>query len=324
MTAIRAVPLPGERTLLYGQIGLQLVDDLTGAAPLGRVDLHLDVFDAQAAPQNQWRRTGASPTLNAGGVFFYPKLGFRARVDQPPQQTRYRVRIDAQYYRPLYRHSSQGIEFDVTAYNHQNPLPKDKIRRGPAGDETARILLPAVNYPFPSHLPLVRGIVVQPAQPADEPIADANVHLKALPDATVEHGVRKALVLTGDDGGFALPVRWLAHKTTTTADAAQDDDRISVNVVDGLASYAEVAIRFGGNAGAGTTQFKVTAIDGTGTTRILTLDPELPDDLDEGSEVRLIAFHVFVKPTGGAERAFPIPLADAFTKNHKLVIPPQT
>lgn len=209
----------------------------------------------------------------------------------------------------------EGIEFTVVAYNHSTPLPKGRIRRGPASQDVARILLPAVNYPFPSHINVVRGTVVQKGSPGEAPIAAANVHVRALPDATVEHGVRKGLVLTDEHGGFALPIRWLAERTETTELANAGATAISVRPVEGVAGYASIRI-----PGQGDEPFEVTQIDVTGSTRLLTLNRQLSAELQQGSKVHLFAFNIFVKPSGGDETPFPIELAEAYSKHHELVI----
>ncbi len=115
--------LPGEHTELYSPIGLRPVDEITGVAPLGKVRVNLDIKDGNG----NWQITDIKPVITPGGVITFPGLERRAEVvGQPPR--RYRIRLDAELYRPLYPPGTDGYEFDAFPYNDDNP--PQKIARG--------------------------------------------------------------------------------------------------------------------------------------------------------------------------------------------------
>jgi hypothetical protein len=129
----------------------------------------------------------------------YPGLERRAEVvGQPPR--RYRVRLAAEFYVPLYRATLDGIEFDAFPYNDTHPpqviasLPQDVK------------LAPAPNYPFPPHIPVLRGVVLDQASGA--PATDVEVMV-----TNVE------LVLTDRRGRFALPLRFTPMNAPVPIDA---------------------------------------------------------------------------------------------------------
>ncbi|HXU34212.1 MAG TPA: hypothetical protein VN851_26875 [Thermoanaerobaculia bacterium] len=170
--------LPAERSELYSPIGLRLLDFLTGDAPLGKSEAFLDIRDGAA-----WRPTGIPAVRTLSGVVAYPGLERRADASGPPR--RYRVRIAAELYRPLYRASAEGIEFDAFPWNDIH-----SPRSTPAVPQDVN-LVPAPAYPFPPHVPVVRGRVVGPT---GKPVVDAEVS-----------AVRER-VLSDERGEFALPL----------------------------------------------------------------------------------------------------------------------
>ncbi|HMF56562.1 MAG TPA: hypothetical protein VK619_09475 [Pyrinomonadaceae bacterium] len=185
--------LGGSRANLYGQVGLRLVDELTGVAPLGRVRSKLYISDGSGG----WRLTGIKAITTASGVLAYPKLERRAVVAGQLARS-YRVQIEAEFYRPFYRASSDGIEFDVFPYNDENP-PQTITQM--ARDVT---LVPATNYPFPSHIPVFRGVVMH----AGATVVDAEVRVSLI-----------ERVVTDERGAFSLPVRWKAQNVPFSIDA---------------------------------------------------------------------------------------------------------
>jgi hypothetical protein len=66
------------------------------------------------------------------------------------------------------------------------------------------LLLPSATYPFPSHVPVLRGQVLDPAQ-------------RPVPDVRVRRGNIEE-VLTDDQGVFGLPLRF-APPGAVTIDA---------------------------------------------------------------------------------------------------------
>jgi hypothetical protein len=182
--------LQGEHLDLYCPIGLWLVDSLTGKGPIGWIRATLDVSDGAGG----WLVTGVKPVVTLSGILVYPGLEKRANVaGQPPR--RYRVRIEAEFYIPWYRKNSEGIEFDAYPWNDANP--PQVMTNTPQ----KTLLVPAPYYPFPSHLLVLRGVVVDPD---GAPVADAEVNW-----------MNREQVLTDKRGAFGLPLRLKAAKEKT-------------------------------------------------------------------------------------------------------------
>lgn len=172
-----------ERRMLYSPIGLRLVDDFTGRAPIGAVQAHLDLRRADMT----WQPTEIAAVRTPSEVITYPGLGRSAHFALQPT-FRYRVRLEAGFYRPDYLLNQDAIEFDVHPYDDDNPpavlanLPQDVF------------LMPAVNYPYPGHVRVLRGQVLDNA---GDPAANVEV---------TEGAGEK--VLTDERGCFSLPLRW--------------------------------------------------------------------------------------------------------------------
>lgn len=191
--------LPDERLELYSPIGLKPIDETTGRTPIGWVHCYLDLSDSAGA----WRNTSITAALSLGGIITYPGLERRASViGQPPR--RYRIRIEAQLYAPLYRSTQDAIEFDAYPYNDANP-PQNFLQIK-ATQPQDLILTPLPHYPFPGHVPVLRGVVRDTTG-----IAVAN--------ALVAHGGNER-VLTDSRGTFALPLRWAKSNPEPQIDAA--------------------------------------------------------------------------------------------------------
>ena len=163
--------LPGEAQELYSPIGLRLIDDFTGGLPLGLVRAQLERRDSSGG----WQATDIDVIRTPNGILAYPGLGRQAEVvGQLPR--RYRVTLEAEIYRPFYRilpvglivssphyrETVDGIEFDAFPYNDANSptdytvIPPQVIK--PQAQDVR--LAPAVNYPFPTHVRILRGKVV--------------------------------------------------------------------------------------------------------------------------------------------------------------------
>ena len=183
MTAASWREVVSERRALYSPIGLRLVDDFTGNAPLGRVSAQLD----RRVALGVWAPTDLQAVLTPSSTFTWPGLG---RVQQPASAPtrRYRARIATERYRPDYLRTSDGIEFDAPPWDDDNaPQP---ITTFPVDVH----LFPAPAYEFPTWVRVLRGSV-QDASGA--PVSNASVSQAAL-----EH------VLSDERGTFALPLRW--------------------------------------------------------------------------------------------------------------------
>ena len=195
--------LPGERSQLYSPIGLRLLDEMTGGPPIGRTEAFLDVQEGAA-----WRSTEIQAVRTAGGVFAYPGLERRADVTGLPRH--YRVRIAAELYRPLYLITQEGIEFDAFPWNDTNPPSQT------AHEPQEVKLVPAPNYPFPPHVPVLRGMVVDggPASVAYAEVMYVNLER----------------VLSDERGEFALPLRFAPLNVPVTIDALRGGLQGSINV----------------------------------------------------------------------------------------------
>jgi hypothetical protein len=200
MTNWRA--LPSERFELYSPVGLRLIDDFTGRPPFGRIRASLDIIDATAG----WRSTVIEPITTPSGVLAYPGLERRSEVIGLPPR-RYRVRLDAEFYRPLYRLNAEGIEFEAFPYNDSNPPTDYRVNPPQAVITRAQDvnLEPAANYPFPPHVRVLRGKVVDSS---GRPVVDAEVKRGAT-----------ERVLSGDNGEYALPLRWAVNGVSIPIDA---------------------------------------------------------------------------------------------------------
>jgi hypothetical protein len=186
--------IPDAVTHLYSPIGLRLVDDLTGAAPIGSVQATLDIRNADGS----WQQTDIQDVRTLSGIVTYPGLERHANI-AGLQIRQYRIRLTAAVYLPLYRVLSAGIQFRADPYNETNP---------PAhitGMTIGTFLLPAPNYPFPTNVPVVRGLVVDAAN-------------KPVPDVLVEQS-NKERALTDARGSFALPLRWAQPGVPIAIDA---------------------------------------------------------------------------------------------------------
>jgi hypothetical protein len=226
--------LPGEVTELYSPIGLLPIDAFTGRAPIGRVNAFLDAQD----DNGDWRATGIHGVRTPGEIIAYPGLQRRVAVaGQPPRQ--YRVRLEAEFYQPLYRLNADGIEFPAHPYNDANP-PADYPKTPDEFPAYLQAVLrkvwlaPAPNYPFPDHILVLRGDV---KDAAGEPVVEAEVFwgnkettLTIGPPASSEN---KGMVLTASRGVFALPLRVTEKEHTTekqTIDAVDHRTGLSGNI----------------------------------------------------------------------------------------------
>lgn len=146
----------------------------------------------------QWSTASARPVVRDDGVITVPGIGRTAQPAQAPAR-HFRLRIDADRYRPLYRASSDGIEFDADPYNDRTP-PQTYAR-----GTTDAPLLPASTYPFPTHLRVIRGVVI-------------DQHGDPVADALVEDAPR-ARALSDERGTFALPLLAAVDGTPTAVTA---------------------------------------------------------------------------------------------------------
>lgn len=186
--------VPVERTVTYSQIGLRLVDELTGGPALQRVDARLRY---QTGGGN-WQLHAAPPVLSPSGNLLFPGLGRSASVAVAPI-LHYRVELTSPCYRPAYLRTVDALAFDVHPYDDDHPpavlptLPQTVL------------LLPSVNYPHASFVRTLRGTTVDTN---GAPLANVEVTLGAA-----------ERVLSDERGVFALPLRWAAFSGNIVIDA---------------------------------------------------------------------------------------------------------
>lgn len=172
-----------ERIATYSPIGLRLVDDFTGGAPLGRVSVHLDVNVGAGS----WKPTDIEAVLTSSNVFTWPGLG-RARDPGHGPTRRYRARIESARYRAGYLKNADGLEFDAPPWD--NETPPVPVTKGPQD----LYLYPSTAYDFPTWVRVLHGVVMTFSK---VPVANVLVH----------QGSAEA-VLTDERGAFSLPLRW--------------------------------------------------------------------------------------------------------------------
>jgi hypothetical protein len=208
--------LPGEPIELYSPVGLRLIDDFTGGPPVGWVRAQLALRDGS----DGWQATDIKTRSTMSGILAYPGLERHADVvGQLPR--RYRVQLEAEFYRPVYRlipagpvlgppyyrETADGIEFEAFPYNDAYPPTDYTVNPPQAITLQAREveLAPAVNYPFPTHVRILRGNVVDAN---NQPVVDAEVRR-----GNIER------VSSGEHGAFALPLRWTPKDASVSIDA---------------------------------------------------------------------------------------------------------
>lgn len=172
---------------MYVPIALRLVDDFTGSAPFATIGAALDLQDGA-----DWAATGIEAVCAASGIIAYPGLG-RVKDPATAPTLRYRVRLTDDngrlIYRPAYRFSLDGLEFDVSPWNDSQPPAAV-----PDQPETV-FLWPGTKYPFAREIPVLRGRTIDGG---GSPLADARV----------ETGTER--VLSDERGAFSLPIRLTA------------------------------------------------------------------------------------------------------------------
>jgi hypothetical protein len=191
-------PASGERSVRFSPAWFRLLDDVSGREPVERVRVHLDRREG-----GDWLPTGLAAYVSSNGSVAFPGLERRRDVvGVPPRQ--YRIRIEADFYRPLYQGLADGVEFDVLPHN-DSTIPPPPVRRDV-------VLLPSVVYPYPSHVRPLRGVVVDlVGDPVEHALVETLTPIGPL--------TRRERTLTDDRGAFALALRWVASGTTASVTA---------------------------------------------------------------------------------------------------------
>lgn len=181
---IRFTPYPEERSALHAQVAVQLRDEFTGQQPQGRIDVC--VLEAETE-----REVDVRPRVSSMGIWSFPGLG-----NYVSRETEFSVRIDCEYYDSL-----EVKKFTVIPYRNDEGL---SVGHDP-GFRTIR-LRPNQKYPYPTHVPTIRGRVW-----------DSN-DVPAV-GVSVDYGIAE-FTKTDEDGFFALPIRWLAAGVWPTSEIA--------------------------------------------------------------------------------------------------------
>ena len=178
----------------------RLLDDFTSRAPIEQVTVRLDQQDGTGwTPLDDVRAT-----ITTTGMVAFPSLDRRRPVAGLPPR-RFRVRIESEYYRPLYRQLASGVEFETTPVDVDAPAPPPVLRQD-------LVLLPSVTYPYPAHVYIARGEV---RSQAGAPVGDVVVSNRVQIGAAI----RTELTLTDDRGAFALALRFVAAGKTGRVNA---------------------------------------------------------------------------------------------------------
>ncbi len=210
-------PAAGERSVRFSPVWFRLIDDLTGLPPAGRVLVRLDRREG-----TEWKPTDVAATVTMAGMVAFPGLERRRETAAVPPR-HYRVRAEAEFYRPLYREQAEGLEFDAPPHN-------DDVQP-PAPTRTDMVLLPSVTYPYAAHIRTLRGIVRdQAGMPAEDVLVQTQS--RAGPVTRLER------TLTDDRGAFTLALRWVRPGSTTSVSATDQRSHrsaiVTVTVPDDL------------------------------------------------------------------------------------------
>jgi hypothetical protein len=215
----------GERSVRFSPVWFRLVDDHTGQPPVELVQVRLDRREG-----TEWKPTDLRATVTLAGMIGVPGLERRREVTGV-QPRRYRVRVEAERYRPLYRALTSGLGFDVLPHNDDVQPP------GPTRRDL--VLLPSVTYPFAAHVRPLRGVVVDQA---GTPVEDVLVRTQTQ----VGTVIKLERTLTDERGAFALALRWVASGATASVTAidrrTQRTATVTVTVPDDLGHSQRIII----------------------------------------------------------------------------------
>jgi hypothetical protein len=176
-------PIAAERTVLYSQIGLRLVDEFTGGPLQHRVDARISFQDGAG----NWQPLPLEPVPSPSGNLLYPGLG-RSATFGTAVMVRHRVQLESDYYRPEYLRNADALEFDVHPYDDANaPAVVPNVPQ-------TVLMLPSTTYPYAGFVRTVRGMTLDGL---GDPVANVEVT-----SGTTER------VLSDERGVFALPLRW--------------------------------------------------------------------------------------------------------------------
>jgi hypothetical protein len=210
------------RALVLPTVALRLRDDFSGHPPRGRVEIRLE-----QELDGAWEVTEQQVARTPSGVVYFPKLGRSATPRTEPNR-RYRVRVGWPLGRPLYSSAGgypseqAGVVFEVEAWN--------RYRRPTSAPPPHPVaLLPGPNYPFPAHVPVLRGTI---RDGAGDPVADALVEFGAQERVLSDDHGRFALPLRGaTPGSVTLDVRDLLGRATTHTLAVPDELELEHDIV---------------------------------------------------------------------------------------------
>ncbi|MCI0432645.1 MAG: carboxypeptidase-like regulatory domain-containing protein [Gemmatimonadetes bacterium] len=186
--------IPSERTVLYSQIGLRLVDEFSGGPSQYPVAALLSYQDSAG----DWQPTSIKPTPTPSGNLSFPGLGRSANLPAAVM-VRHRVQLASEFYRPEYLRTLDALEFDIHPYDDDQPPAVV-----PNVPQTV-LLLPSAVYPHAAFVRTVRG---QTLDTSGDPIV--NVEVTA---GTSER------VLSDERGVFSLPLRWAPLSGNVVIDA---------------------------------------------------------------------------------------------------------
>jgi hypothetical protein len=203
-----------ERTLLYCQVAVDLIDDFTKTPPVGNVSVQLL---RPGANDSEWVDTEIAPRNDAPGLYTFPGLGRTTHPDG--REAQYRVRITSDFYVTEPQAGKDPIEFTVRLYNDGQPLDGDL-------EPPRKLSLhPNTRYSFPTHVAVIRGAITFDGAPVFG--VDLNY-------------INQERAVTDELGRFSLPLRsvmkglWPPQDILLNEPADHGEDIIVLNTRDGL------------------------------------------------------------------------------------------
>lgn len=206
-----------ERIVAASPLRVRLVDNFTGRAPDGPIELSL----ARRAGAT-WLPVGLPHLLKADGELAFAGLG-RVRTGRSGEQ--FDLRITAAV--PRMVAEPDALVLTVTTWTPDAPPPLPQAREIRCH--------PGPDYRFRNGVPLVAGRVLDAA---GDPVARAAVTAtETVLGAPVTEEVR-----TGGDGWFRLPLRWSSGLTQVDATRDGATGSATVNVPGGLGTVLLITL----------------------------------------------------------------------------------
>lgn len=173
---MRLVPYPDEKTVLHAQVAVRLLDEFTGALPIGNVNLRLVNTDTQT-------ELDIRPQQSSLGIWSFPGLGLKLQ-----SATTFALIVESDFYEAV-----EISDMVASPYRRDTGLPNSQLGFRIQG------LSPNTNYPYPSSTPLIRGRV-----------RDSNgIPIKGAEIGFGRIEFTRSSSSESSPGFFSIPLRWL-------------------------------------------------------------------------------------------------------------------